>query len=178
MHIPATAAPSLLQSVLQQLDAHDSVSLSGSRSAPVVRWARHRRVLYVTCLGVLGLGVLCMVGGILLRDIGVWSLLVPAGFVLAFTATIAVGAAALNSRLMRDRLSAETEPVVLDAQGITLRDIGPIPWGDVGPPERRLVRVKTAISQPPATAGMIEILAPSATWASRPPTNRTSSSPT
>ncbi|WP_375426677.1 helix-turn-helix transcriptional regulator [uncultured Friedmanniella sp.] len=35
-----------------------------------------------------------------------------------------------------------------------------------------------AAAQPPATAGMIETLAPSGTGASRPPTNRTSSSPT
>lgn len=35
-----------------------------------------------------------------------------------------------------------------------------------------------AVPQPPATAGMIETLAPSGTGASSPPTNRTSSSPT
>jgi hypothetical protein len=35
-----------------------------------------------------------------------------------------------------------------------------------------------ADAQPPATAGMIETLAPSGTGASSPPTNRTSSSPT
>ena len=41
-----------------------------------------------------------------------------------------------------------------------------------------LISVGHRETQPPATAGMIEILAPSATWPCSPPMKRTSSSPT
>lgn len=136
---------SSLRSVLQELDAHDTVSLPGSRSAPVVRWCRRSSGVFRTCLGIIALGVVAIIGGLLLRDSGGWGVLVPVGIFLTFVATVAVGAVALNSRLMSDRLRAEVQAVVLGGDGITLRGIGPIPWSDVGAPERRHVRVKNDI---------------------------------
>ena len=145
MHSSPAEAPSALRTVLQELDAHDAVSLPGKRSAPVVRWCRLRSVTFRICLGVIALGVLTVIGGLLLRDVGAWGLLMPAGIFLVFIATVAVGAIALNGHLMGDRLRAELQPVVLAADGITLRGIGPISWDDVGSPERRHVRVKNDI---------------------------------
>src|SRR5699024_7597027 len=35
--------------------------------------------------------------------------------------------------------SAETQPVIIDARGLTMRGIGPIPWADFGPSQHGMV---------------------------------------
>lgn len=42
-------------------------------------------------------------------------------------------------RSLRGYANTESSPVVLEAAGLTLRGIGPIPWWDFGPAEHRMV---------------------------------------
>ncbi|MBL3686227.1 hypothetical protein D3248_04575 [Leucobacter zeae] len=145
MTIGAEGAPTALQDALRQLEQHGAASLPGRRSDTVLRWKRRRRVLTGTMLAMGGAGVLACIVGLALREVGVWALLIPIGFLLAFAGLLSGALTVLAGRLMAGRLRAEDQPVMIDPRGIALRGIGPIPWNWVGPPERRHVRVKNDI---------------------------------
>lgn len=75
---------------------------------------------------------------------------------------------ALNHAWEGRRL-AEYQPVVLDAAGIRLRGIGPIPWADVAPPERRRVLTKNDVGgvcavMPLTASGHARVNATMAAW--------------
>ncbi|MEH0974575.1 hypothetical protein V6U77_25925 [Micromonospora sp. CPCC 205546] len=143
MNHPGTPSP--LAWALQQLHVHGAVSLPGRRSDPVIRWLKRRRLFIGISLGIMGLGVLVLIAGIALRQVGVWALGIPIGAFLVFVGVVYLGVVLMTGRLMGGRVRAETQPVVIDATGIILRGIGPIPWSDVAPPERRRIPVKNDI---------------------------------
>lgn len=142
---PTPGTPGMLDGVLGQLHHHGAVSLPGSWAGATARWLRRRRILMGTMFGISGTGVLTVVLGLALRNVGVWALLIPLGSLLAFVGLMGGAIAGLLGRLMRDRLGAERQPVLIDQQGVTLRGIGPLPWRFLGPPARLHVRVKNDI---------------------------------
>ncbi|GAA3651315.1 hypothetical protein [Microbacterium marinilacus] len=131
--------------ILQQLEAAGGVSVPGAPAGATARWLRRRTAMYAACVGAITVGAVALATGLLLRDDGVWALLILFGAFLGFVGLAGVGGLALASRLLRGRLRAEREPVSLDPRGVTLRGIGPIPWSHLLPPERRQVRVKNDI---------------------------------
>lgn len=141
-HTDGPIAPGPLTQALDRLRSRGTVTLPGCRAVPVERWLRLRRRIIGGYLGVLIAGVLLTALGLVLRDVGLWSLAIPAGVFLATSGGLMVGLIGKTTRMMGGRLRAEKEPVTLDARGITLRGIGPIPWSDVEAPERRRIRVK------------------------------------
>ncbi|WP_456284822.1 hypothetical protein [Microbacterium sp. JZ101] len=137
----AGAASPALAGALERLRVHGRVVLTGCESDPVLRWLRRRRILVGVALGVAALGALGVVAGLLLRDDGLWALM-PVGAFAVFWGAMVGGLLMISTRLMGDRLRSERQPVVVEAAGITLRGIGPVPWSDVDAPERRRIPVK------------------------------------
>ena len=128
-----------LPEVLRQLDRHGTVSLEGRRSEPFRRWIGRQRIASVIFLVGAGAGVVAIVLGVLLRDVGAWAvLIVVGGFLVFFGLAVAAGIMAVI-HLHGFRTEAEKAPVVLDPSGIWLRGIGPFFWSDVYPPEYRRV---------------------------------------
>jgi len=142
---PPTAS---LHGSLAQLDARGGLTLPGRPNDATLRWLSRRNRLLACAIGTLIVGALLAVLGIALRDLGVWALAMPLGGFLAFVGAISTGLVLLLRRLMSPRLVAESHPVTIDRHGIVLRGIGPIPWSDVAPPQRMLVRVKNDIGGP------------------------------
>src|SRR5690606_35032543 len=106
-------------------------------------WSRVTRWLFVVLGGLVGLLALAPVVviplvllggaeislGIVFGVFGVYAMLTGLGVVLV-----------LGYRRQARYLALERQRVILDARGLTLRGVGPIPWHDVGPAEHRLVR--------------------------------------
>ena len=134
-----------VQQILQQIDAHGRAQLAGTESGTVVRWLKHRRVQRVVYVVALALGIVALIVGLVFHEFGVWGLLFLIGAFVAFLSLVGLGVLAAHSRMMRGRLLSEHEPVVLSAQGIALRGIGPIPWSHLEPPRRTRVPVKNDI---------------------------------
>ncbi|GAA1546258.1 hypothetical protein GCM10009691_20890 [Brevibacterium picturae] len=92
-----------------------------------------------------GAGVVLIITGIILLDVGFWALSIILGGFLAVLGLL-VGLFLLGvGQLWRERIGSEDLPVRLDAFGVSLRGIGPIPWADLRAPERRYVPVKNDI---------------------------------
>lgn len=135
----------LLNSILRQLDNHGAVTLPGRPSEPLSRWLRRRRRAIRIAFGVGAAGVLLVIVGVLLRNLGIWSMLIVLGALPAVLGTL-VGLILLAvGRLWADRIRSENLPVRLAASGVCLRGIGPIPWADLRGPERRWVPVKNDV---------------------------------
>lgn len=106
-------------------------------------WSRVTRWLFLVLGGLVGLLALAPVVviplvllggaeislGIVFGVFGVYAMLTGLGVLLV-----------LGYRRQVRYLALERQPVILDARGLTLRGVGPIPWHDVGPAEHRLVR--------------------------------------
>lgn len=107
-----------LQAALAALGARGAVQLPGRPSDLTSRWLRRRRIALAVMAGVAVLGVAALATGIALAHVGAWAL-------------VAVLGAAL--------------PVVLGPDGVVLRGIGPIPWGDLAPPVSQRILVKNDI---------------------------------
>lgn len=135
----------LLNSTLQGLDAHGAVTLPGRASEPLSRWLRTRSRAIRVAFGVGGAGVLLIVLGVLLRNVGLWALLIIVGALPTVLGTLVGLILIATGRLWADRIRAEELPVRLDASGVSLRGIGPIPWADLRVPEHRWVPVKNDI---------------------------------
>lgn len=131
-----------LSSILQCLDIHGTVTLPGQPSEPLSPWRRKRsRAIRISFAGA-GAGVLLIIAGVILRDVGLWSLSLNLGGFLAVLGLL-VGLILIGvGRLWRDRIGSEHLPVRLDAFGVSLRGIGPIPWVHLRAPERLYVPVK------------------------------------
>lgn len=134
-----------LSSILQFLDIHGTVTSPRRPSEPLSRWRRKRsRAIRISFAGACA-GVLLIIAGVILRDVGLWSLSLILGAFLAVLGLL-VGLILIGvGRLWRDRIGSEELPVRLDAFGVSLRGIGPIPWADHCAPERRYVPVKNDI---------------------------------
>ena len=92
-----------------------------------------------------GVGLLLVIVGLLVLETAAGELLIVAGGFLGAFGLLTGGLLAFALRRERDRLNAETEPVVIDEHGIVCRGIGPIPWSYVAGPERRHVSARTEI---------------------------------
>lgn len=135
----ARLRPAGVAEALHQLDLHGGVVLEGRRSEPFRRWYRRRQIALLVFLLVAVAGVLAIIVGVALREVGAWAVLILFGGFLVFFGLGTAGGLALVNRLHRFRAEAETAPVVLDPRGIWLRGIGPFLWSDVHPPEYRRV---------------------------------------
>lgn len=144
-----TAAPHHLsdrvQQILQQIDVRGGAQLAGTNSGTVARWLKHLRVQRVVLVVALTLSIVAAIVGLVFHEFGVWGLLFLIGVLVAFLSLVGLGVLAAHSRMMRGRLLSEHEPVVLSAQGIALRGIGPIPWSHLEPPRRTRIPVKNDI---------------------------------
>lgn len=157
-----------LDDALKRLSGHGTVTLAGRAAGPVERWLRVRRTAIGASLGAAALGVICAVGGVALRDVDAWALLVVVGGFLSFAGIVAAAATWISTRMWSGRLRAEREPVVIDRTGITLRGIGPVPWSGLSPPEHRRIVVKNDIggfcAVMPLTAQGIELVRQQPGW--------------
>ncbi|MDN5551179.1 MAG: hypothetical protein ACTMKZ_01225 [Brevibacterium aurantiacum] len=134
-----------LSSILQRLEFQGSVTLPGRPSEALSRWRRKRSIAIGISFAAAGAGVVLIIIGAIVRDVGFWSLSIIVGALLGvlglFVGVILVGV----GLLWRERIASEKLPVRLDAVGISLRGIGHIPWRDLRAPERRYVPVKNDI---------------------------------
>lgn len=139
------SGPALLAQSLRILETHGGVQLAGAYSGATARWVKQRRVIIPTSLTVAAVGLVLMIVGILLMRAGAWGLLIPIGGMLCFVGVLHAGVLAMHVHAYRNRLETESGPVVIDARGIIVRGIGPIPWHHVGPPEWRHVWTRVDI---------------------------------
>lgn len=115
------------------------VSLPG---APAI-WSGAMRWMFLILMGMVAVAALAplvvipiaVIGGV---EISVFTVFAVLGFYLMLAA---VGVLLVFGYRRQTRyLALERRPVVLEARGLTLRGVGPIPWQDVGPAEHRMVR--------------------------------------
>src|SRR5690606_24431111 len=95
------------KAALAALHARGAVQLPGRPSHLPSRGLRRRRIALAVMAGVAVLGVAALATGIALAHVGAWALVAVLGAALLF---------------------------VLGPDGVVLRGIGPIPWGDLAPP--------------------------------------------
>ncbi|MCW4459752.1 hypothetical protein [Microbacterium sp. MPKO10] len=136
------ASTGLLANALQQLHAHGTISLTGRPTGPNERWRKRQKTILLVFSIISMIGTVTMITGIIVRGTVGYLLLVPLGGFVMFVGGVSSFAIALVGGAQRSRVRADLQPVVLDAWGIRLRGFGPIPWGDVGPPEYRRIMTK------------------------------------
>ncbi|MDN6193347.1 MAG: hypothetical protein L0J32_15795, partial [Brevibacterium sp.] len=134
-----------LSSILQRLDFQGSVTLPGQPSEPLSRWRRRRSSAIRISFSGAGVGVALIITGVILHDVGFWSLSIILGALLAVLGLLVELILVGVGQLWHERIGSEELPVRLDALGVSLRGIGPIPWVDLRAPERRYVPVKNDI---------------------------------
>lgn len=127
--------PSYVASALRTLHAVGRVTLPGRIADPHLRLRRRRKIIDTVCAVICGLGLLGPLAGFLLRDRDIAPVLVGIGVPLFIGGLISTIVMVAMSKGLQSRMRAETQPVTIDAQGIRLRGIGPIPWSDVYPPQ-------------------------------------------
>ncbi|MBM9465366.1 hypothetical protein JL108_18095 [Aeromicrobium sp. YIM 150415] len=135
-----------LPDLLRQLDLHGTVAADGRPSEPFRRWVGRRRATLLVAVLIAVAGVVGIVIGLVLREVGVWAILLPVGGFLVFAGLIIAGVLALVSSAHGFRREAETAPVVLDPAGVWLRGIGPLLWSDLFPPEYRRIVTKNDVN--------------------------------
>lgn len=133
------------QAALAALHARGAVQLPGRPSDLTSRWLRRRRIALAVMAGVAVLGVAALATGIALAHVGAWALVAVLGAALLFVGGVSAGLLLFATRLLRDRVRSERLPVVLGPDGVVLRGIGPIPWGDLAPPVSQRILVKNDI---------------------------------
>lgn len=138
-------ASTSLDAALRAFHSTGSVSLPGAASEPLRRWLRGRRIAIGICFGVAGLGVLLLGIGLILRAVGAWRLLMLAGAALLLIGALTGLIMLLTGLAWTRRVRSEQLPVIIDATGLALRGIGPIPWADLMSPEWWSVTVKNDI---------------------------------
>lgn len=143
-----------LDSALQSLRTTGSVCLPGVASEALQRWLRRRRIAVWSFFAAAGLGLPMFCVGLVMHVvaadragplvlIGIGLMILGAvlflfgGFVGLIIVLVGLG--------WRERVASEHLPVILDAHGVRLRGIGPIPWRDLRPPEWRHMTVKNDI---------------------------------
>lgn len=135
----------MLGDVMYRLRIRGEVAVPGCASAPFQRWQRRRRIALQVFLAIAGVGVVGLIAGIVLREAGAWAILIAVGAFLVLFGGAVAGILATVGSAHRYRRDAEVQPVRLDSSGIRLRGIGPIPWGDVDPPEYRRIFTKNDV---------------------------------
>ena len=128
-----------MQGALQQLRTTGMVRLPGSPA-----WtSRLLRGLTLVLAGLIGL---VAVGGLVVGVvvIATGAVEVTAATIVGMVMVLAMLAALMAlvlwwRRSLNRYAQVEHLPVVLDASGLTLRGVGPIPWWDFGPAEHRMV---------------------------------------
>lgn len=123
---------------LDTLRASQTVVLQGKPA----KWSNTVRVLLYVLIGVvvlLGIGSIVVTAWVASASgrVGVFTIIGPlivCAMVAAFVVWIRRGLSSQN-----EYREHEAESVTLNAHGLTLRGVGPIPWVDFGPAGRRLV---------------------------------------
>lgn len=114
------------------------VSLQGTSAV----WSTTTRVLFIVLIALIGFVV---VGGtIAVVVLGVSGPGVSPGAIIGFFTSFVMmgGVAALVTYGFRKQnryRATESEPVILEPNGLTMRGVGPIPWMDFGPAEHRMI---------------------------------------
>ncbi|WP_462417767.1 hypothetical protein [Kytococcus sp. Marseille-QA3725] len=139
-HSPAAPSP-LLATALAEL-GRGRLHRPGAFAEPTRRWLGRQRTARTVAVVLVLLGLAAVVLGVALHQHGAWGLAALAGVPLVLVGTAGVGLTTLVLRGWRSRVRSEHLPVLLDARGVMLRGIGPIPWSELQPPERRQVPVK------------------------------------
>lgn len=123
------------------LQATGRICLEGEPAS----WSKALKSLVIVLLGLIGLlAVGVFVGFPVLIFTGME---VSAGSVFGFLGCLAMltamGSLVLHWHRVRNRYrEVESLPVILDANGLTLRGVGPIPWQDFGLAEHQMVRAE------------------------------------
>lgn len=144
-HSTRRAASPRVDAALRQLATRGSVTLPGAQSRASRRWERQWLTAVLVYAGAGVLGIVAIVVGIFLRDVGAWGLLAVVGGMVAFLGLTSGTLMLALHPVYRRHVGPELEPVTLSPAGITLRGVGPIPWTDVFPPEVRRVRTRQPI---------------------------------
>lgn len=132
---------------MHQLESTGRATLTSARASAEARRARRIRQMTWIFVGVGVAGVLAVVIGAMLgeRAAGVVLFLVLVGGIAAFLGLFAGLLLLIVGRLLPGR-DARPGPVVLDATGVVLRGVGPIPWAHLGPPTRLTIYSKNDVS--------------------------------
>lgn len=157
-----------IDQALSTLYAVRSVTLQGRPAA----WSNTSKVLFYVLMGMVALLALGAVVGLPIAiaagvEVTVFTFLGLFGFLGMMTALMFLLRRGMRSQSRyRDQ---EAEEVILSGNGLTLRGVGPIPWEDFGPAERRMVpaehdsgRVRRAVMEltPSGRFNVNERLAP------------------
>ncbi len=128
-----------MQGTLQQLRTTGMVRLPGT-PARTSRLLRGLTLVLVVLIGLVGIGGL----GFGVVAIATGAVEVTAATIMGMVMVLAMMAGLMALVLWWRRslgryAQVENLPLVIDASGLTLRGIGPIPWWDFGPAEHRMV---------------------------------------
>lgn len=128
-----------LSGAMHQLHTTGRVQLPGE-AAWSSRLLRGLTLVLVVLIGLVGVGALVV--GLVVITTG--AVEVTAATVIGLVMVVGMMAGLMIlvlswRRSLRGHADTERSPVVLEAPGLTLRGIGPIPWWDFGPAEHRMV---------------------------------------
>lgn len=128
-----------LSAAMHQLQTTGRVQLPGE-AAWSSRLLRGLTLVLVVLIGLVGVGAL-VVG---LVAIATGAVEVTVATIIGLVTVVGMMAGLMIlvlswRRSLRGYADTERSPVVLEAAGLTLRGIGPIPWWDFGPAEHRMV---------------------------------------
>ncbi|NYF97563.1 hypothetical protein [Janibacter cremeus] len=130
------------QSAMRELRDTGRVRLPG-RPALWSRWTRGLTLVLLIMIGVAGCAGLVTV---IVAAVNGSSRITAATVVgMAMVAAMLAGLVALVlwwRRSLSRHVGVEHSPVVLEASGLTLRGVGPIPWRDFGPARNMMVRAE------------------------------------
>src|SRR5690625_1215751 len=127
-----------LQQALNTLQQTIKVSLPG---APAV-WSSTQGMLWITWLlvrvvGAIGGPVALFVLGVAGTGIGCGTIFgMVTGMIMLVGVVLVLRYGARRHKTFQ---STEAQPVIIDARGLTMRGIGPIPWADFGPAHHGMV---------------------------------------
>lgn len=124
------ASSSRVSSALHTLRTSGRVTLPGRIGDPHLRMRRRLTTVAIVVAIICAAGLIVLLMGILLRA----ALLIGIGAPFVFIGLVFTVVTVVVSSNLRRWLRVETAPVTIDAQGIRLRGIGPVPWADVYPP--------------------------------------------
>ena len=127
-----------LQQALNTLQQTGKVSLPGAQAV----WSSTQRMLWkvlLVMIAVVAIGgpVALFVLGFAGTGIGFGTIFgMVTGIIMLVGVVLVVRYGARRHKTFQ---STETQPVIIDARGLTMRGIGPIPWADFGPAHHGMV---------------------------------------
>lgn len=133
--------PSILHQAMTTLHQTGRVSLRGDAST----WSSVTRILIIALcvlVGVMSVGGTAVIIFVSVTDPSIGPVplfaLIPGLLAMGGMMTWLVSVARKRSRYS----ATETDPVILDPNGLTMRGVGPIPWRDFGPAQHKMVQAE------------------------------------